>query len=72
MPRPGFRLLKLLVGAKSLLLGCHTWRAAGITIYLESDGRLELHDRTKDEIILSEVAPVSDDLGQKQGVGLPP
>jgi hypothetical protein len=49
MPRPGFRLLKLLVGAKSLLLGCHTWRAAGITIYLESDGRLELQDRTKDE-----------------------
>ena len=37
---------------------------------LESDGRLELHDRTKDEIILSEVAPVSDDLGQKQGIGI--
>jgi integrase/recombinase XerD len=49
---------------------CHTWRATGITIYLENDGRLEhaqqmaghesprttkLYDRTKDEITLSEV-----------------
>jgi hypothetical protein len=48
----------------------HTWRATGITIYLENDGRLEhaqqmaghesprttkLYDRTKDEITLSEV-----------------
>jgi hypothetical protein len=47
-----------------------TWRATGITIYLENDGRLEhaqqmaghesprttrLYDRTKDEITLSEV-----------------
>jgi len=50
--------------------GCHTWRATGITIYLENDGRLEhaqqmaghesprtakLYDRTKEEITLSEV-----------------
>jgi integrase len=49
-------------------VGCHTWRATGITIYLENDGRLEhaqqmaghesprttkLYDRTKDEITLS-------------------
>jgi integrase/recombinase XerD len=51
-------------------VGCHTWRATGITIHLENDGRLEhaqqmaghesprttkLYDRTKDEITLSEV-----------------
>jgi integrase/recombinase XerD len=51
-------------------VGCHTWRATGIAIYLENDGRLEhaqqmagresprttkLYNRTKDEIILSEV-----------------
>jgi integrase len=51
-------------------VGCHTWRATGITIYLENDRRLEhaqqmaghesprttkLYDRTKDEITLSEV-----------------
>jgi integrase len=51
-------------------VGCHTWRATGITIYLENDGRLEhaqqmaghesprttkLYDRSKDEITLSEV-----------------
>jgi integrase len=51
-------------------VGCHTWRATGITIYLENDDRLEhaqqmaghesprttkLYDRTKDEITLSEV-----------------
>jgi integrase len=51
-------------------VGCHTWRATGITIYLENDGRLEhaqqmaghesprttkLYDRTKDEITLSKV-----------------
>src|SRR5260221_9503600 len=51
-------------------IGCHTWRATDITIYLENDGRLEhaqqmaghesprttkLYDRTKDEITLSEV-----------------
>jgi integrase len=51
-------------------VGCHTWRATGITIYLENDGRLEhaqqmaghesprttkLYDWTKDEITLSEV-----------------
>jgi integrase len=51
-------------------VGSHTWRATGITIYLENDGRLEhgqqmaghesppttkLYDRTKDEITLSEV-----------------
>jgi integrase len=51
-------------------VGCHTWRATGITIYLENDGRFEhaqqmaghesprttkLYDRTKDEITLSEV-----------------
>ncbi len=48
-------------------VGCHIWRATGITIYLENDGRLEhaqqmagheyprttkLYDRTKDEITL--------------------
>jgi integrase/recombinase XerD len=51
-------------------VGCHTWRATGITIYLENDGRLEhaqkmaghesprttkLYHRTNDEITLSEV-----------------
>jgi len=51
-------------------VGCHTWRATGITIHLENDGRLEdaqqmaghesprttkLYDQTKDEITLSEV-----------------
>jgi site-specific recombinase XerD len=51
-------------------VGCHNWRATGITIYLENDGRLEhaqqmaghesprttkLYDRAKDEITLSEV-----------------
>jgi hypothetical protein len=51
-------------------VGCHTWHATRITIYLENDGRLEhaqqmaghesprttkLYDRTKDEITLSEV-----------------
>jgi site-specific recombinase XerD len=51
-------------------VGCHTWRATGITIYLENDGRLEhaqqmaghesprttkLYDRTKDQVTLSEV-----------------
>ena len=51
-------------------VGCHTWPATGVTIYLENDGRLEhaqqmaghespgttkLYDRTKDEITLSEV-----------------
>jgi integrase len=49
-------------------VGCHTWRATGITIYLENDGRLEhaqqmghessrttkFYDRTKDKITLSE------------------
>jgi integrase len=49
-------------------IGCHTWRATGITIYLENDGRLEhaqqmaghesprttkLYDRIKVEITLS-------------------
>jgi integrase/recombinase XerD len=57
-------------GGFSHPVGCHTWRATGITIYLENDGRLEhaqqmaghesprttkLYDRTKDEITLSEV-----------------
>ena len=50
-------------------VGCHTWRATGITIYLENDEWFEhaqqmaghesprttkLYDRTKDEITLSE------------------
>jgi hypothetical protein len=54
----------------STSLGCHTWRAPGVTIYLENDGRLEhaqqmargesprttkLYDRTKDETTLSAV-----------------
>ena len=50
-------------------VGCHTWRATGITIFLENDGRLEhaqqmagmnlrnneTFRRTKDEITFSEV-----------------
>jgi len=51
-------------------VGCHTWRATGVTIYLENGGRLEhaqqmaahesprttkLYDRTKDEITIGEV-----------------
>jgi site-specific recombinase XerD len=46
-------------------VGCHTWRATGVSVYLENGGRLEhaqqmaahesprttkLYDRTKDEI----------------------
>jgi site-specific recombinase XerD len=48
-------------------VGCHTWRATGVTVYLENGGRLEhaqqmaahesrrttkLYDRTKDEITI--------------------
>jgi integrase len=51
-------------------VGCHTWRATGVTVYLENEGRLEhaqqmaahesprttkLYDRTKDEITIGEV-----------------
>ena len=51
-------------------VGCHTWRATGVTVYLENGGRLEhaqqmaahesprttkLYDRTKDEITIGEV-----------------
>ena len=51
-------------------VGCHTWRATGMTVYLENGGRLEhaqqmaahesprttkLYDRTKDEITIGEV-----------------
>jgi integrase len=51
-------------------VGCHTWRATGVTVYLENSGRLEhaqqmaahesprttkLYDRTKDEITIGEV-----------------
>ena len=45
-------------------VGCHTWRATGITIYLENAQQMaghesprttKLYDRTKDEITLSEV-----------------
>jgi integrase len=51
-------------------VGCHTWRATGITVYLENGGRLEqaqqmaghesprttnLYDRTRDEITAGEV-----------------
>ena len=51
-------------------VGCHTWRATGVTVYLENGGRLEhaqqmaahesprttkLYDRTKDEIAIGEV-----------------
>ena len=51
-------------------VGCHTWRATGVTVYLENGGRLEhaqqiaahesprttkLYDRTQDEISLDEV-----------------
>jgi integrase len=51
-------------------VGCHTWHATGVTVYLENGGRLEhaqqmaahesprttkLYDRTKDEITIGEV-----------------
>jgi integrase len=51
-------------------VGCHTWRATGVTVYLENGGRLEqaqqmaghesprttkLYDRTCDEITVGEV-----------------
>jgi hypothetical protein len=51
-------------------VGCHTWRATGVTVYLENGSRLEhaqemaahesprttkLYDRTKDEITIGEV-----------------
>ena len=51
-------------------VGCHTWRATGVTVYLENGGRLELaqqmaaresprttklYDRTKDEITIGGV-----------------
>jgi integrase/recombinase XerD len=51
-------------------VGCHTWRATGVTVYLENAGRLEhaqqmaahesprttkLYDRAKDEITIGEV-----------------
>jgi integrase/recombinase XerD len=51
-------------------VGCHTWRATGVTVYLENGGRLEhaqqmaahesprttkLYDRIKDEITIGEV-----------------
>jgi integrase len=51
-------------------VGCHTWRATGVTVYLENGGRLEhaqqmaahesprttkLYGRTKDEITIGEV-----------------
>ncbi len=51
-------------------IGCHRWRAIGITIYLENGGSLEraqqmaahssprttkLYDRTQDEVTLDEV-----------------
>jgi integrase/recombinase XerD len=51
-------------------VGYHTWRATGVTVYLENGGRLEhaqqmaahesprttkLYDRTKDEITIGEV-----------------
>ena len=51
-------------------LGCHTWRATGVTVDPENGGRLEhaqqmddrapprttkLYDRTKDEITIGEV-----------------
>jgi integrase len=51
-------------------VGCHTWRATGVTVYLENGGRLEhaqqmaghesprttkLYDRTKNEITVGEV-----------------
>ena len=50
-------------------VGCYTWRATGLTVYLENGGRLEhaqqmaahesprttkLYDRTKDEITIGE------------------
>jgi integrase/recombinase XerD len=65
-------------------VGCHTWRATGITIYLENDGRLEhaqqmaghesprttkLYDRTKDEITLGEVERIR--LGRLDPNGFP-
>jgi integrase/recombinase XerD len=49
-------------------VGCHTFRATGITAYLEAGGTLEnaqamaaheSHDRTGDEITLDEVERIS-------------
>ena len=31
-------------------VGCHTWRATGITIYLENDGRLENAQKTATQL----------------------
>jgi integrase/recombinase XerD len=63
-PRPGFKIK----------LGCHVFRATGITAYLEAGGTLEnaqamaahesprttkLYDRTGDEITLDEVERIT-------------
>ena len=61
----------MVVGALACMVdGCHTWRATGVTVYLENGCRLEhaqqmaaheslrttkLFDRTKDEITIGEV-----------------
>jgi len=46
-PRAGRALNRYNAWAAGFLtpVGCHTWRATGITIYLEKDGRLE-HEGT--------------------------
>jgi integrase/recombinase XerD len=61
------------VGIKALI-GCHTFRATGITVYLEKGGTLEkaqrlaghesvkttkLYDRTNDTITLDEVERIA-------------
>jgi len=35
-------------------VGCHTWRATGITVYLENDGRLEQRDDAALTLLVSE------------------
>jgi hypothetical protein len=70
------------VGLRRTTSSHATWRATGITIYLENDGRLEhaqqmaghesprttkLYDRTKDEITLSEVEMIKSRLAPYVG-----
>jgi site-specific recombinase XerD len=62
-------------------LGCHVFRATGITVYLEAGGTLEnaqamaahvslrttkLYDRTGDEITLDEVERITIDLERRR------
>jgi hypothetical protein len=40
-------------------IGNHTFRATGITAYLQNKGTLETDDRRQDEILLDEVEKIS-------------